>query len=331
MPVSRVLSVGLTIAGAVHIAAAPASAQDLRGEVVVDGSSTAYPITEAVAEEFNKEHPGVRVEVSVSGTGGGFKRFTQGETDISNASRVIKKKEHDATVRNNIEFIEIPVAYDGLTIVVHKDNDWVDHLTIDELREIFLDGRAAGTWKDVRDDWPAEPIKIFAPGTDSGTFDYFKEVVAGDDGSIRGDVSPSEDDNVLVRGVAGERNAIGFFGAAYYFENESKLRAIPIVNSETDEAVNPTRETIGNGSYAPFSRPLFIYVNKSSSYRREVASFVDFYLDNAPDLVTEVGYVPLPSMFYERAMKKFRLKETGTHFLDEDGQKKSGPLRELYK
>jgi len=288
-----------------------------------------YPITEAVAEEFAAEQPRVRVTVGVSGTGGGFKRFGAGETDISDASRPIKSSELEQAQSNGIEFIEIPVAYDGLSIVVNKDNTFVDSLTVDELKKIFLDGGNVKTWKDVRASWPAVPVAIFSPGTDSGTFDYFKEVVAGKEGSIRGDMTVSEDDNVLVRGVAGDRGGIGFFGAAYYFENTDKLRAVPIDGGAGP--VSPTPETIESGEYAPFSRPLFIYVSKASLQRPEVKAFVDFYIDNAADMATEVGYVQLPSSVYAAARKAVESGRTGTRYIDESGKAVHKPVTDLYR
>jgi phosphate transport system substrate-binding protein len=323
------LAAALTVA-VLSVTAAPGTAQadGLKGTVKIDGSSTVYPITEAVAEEFGAEHRRVRVTVGISGTGGGFKRFTVGETDISDASRPIKKKELDKAIEHGVQFIEIPVAYDGLSIVVNHDNDFVDKLTIDDLKRIFLDGTSVKTWKDVNPAWPAIEIKIYAPGTDSGTFDYFKEVVAGKTGSIRADMSVSEDDNVLVRGVAGEKGAIGFFGCAYYFENTDKLRAVPIDNGKGP--VLPAKGTIESGEYAPFSRPLFIYVNAKAARRPEVNAFVEFYIDNGPALADEVGYVRLPSEVIELTRKNFHDRKTGTRFLDENGEKIHGPLTEVY-
>lgn len=306
-----------------------AQAESLKGAVKIDGSSTVYPITEAVAEEFGADQNRVRVTVGISGTGGGFKRFTVGETDISDASRPIKKKENDAAEENGIEYIEIPVAYDGLSIVVNKENDFVDVLTIDDLKKVFLDGTPAKTWQDVNPAWPAIEIKIYAPGTDSGTFDYFKEVVAGKTGSIRADMSVSEDDNVLVRGVAGDKGAIGFFGCAYYFENRDKLRAVAIDGG--NGPIMPAKDTIEGGSYAPFSRPLFIYVNAKSADRPEVDAFVNFYLDNGPELAEEVGYVRLPSEIIALTKANYAARKTGTQFLDKDGEKIHGPLTEVYK
>lgn len=306
-----------------------AQAQALKGAVKIDGSSTVYPITEAVAEEFGEEQGRVRVTVGISGTGGGFKRFSVGETDISDASRPIKKKELDVAVENGIEFVEIPVAYDGLSIVVNKNNDFIDVLTVDDLKKIFLDGTTAKTWKDINPAWPAIAIKIYAPGTDSGTFDYFKEVVAGKTGAIRSDMSVSEDDNVLVRGVAGDKGAIGFFGCAYYFENTDKLRAVAIDGGSGP--ILPAKDTIEGGSYAPFSRPLFIYVNAKAAERPEVDAFVNFYLENGPELAEEVGYVRLPSEIIALTKANYAARKTGTQFLDKDGEKVKGPLTEVYK
>ncbi|TWT83240.1 Phosphate-binding protein PstS precursor [Planctomycetes bacterium CA13] len=301
----------------------------LLGKVEIDGSSTVYPISEAAASGFTKDFPNVKVNVGVSGTGGGFKRFTIGQTDISDASRPIKAKEFSAAKDSGIRFYELPVAYDGLTLVVHKSNDWVDHLTVDEIKKIFTTEGAAKTWAEVRQGWPKNPIKIFAPGTDSGTFDYFKEVVAGE-GSLRWDMSTSEDDNVLVTGVSGSPNAIGFFGVAYYEENKDKLKSVAIVNPELNEPVSPTAQTIENGTYAPFSRPLFIYVNAQSFRRPEVKRFVAYYLLKAPELASKTGYVALPKTVYAQAMNHCRGGKVGTHYLTDEMEKRSGPVTELY-
>jgi len=319
----------LAIIACVLIGACTESTERLSGKLTIDGSSTVYPLTEAVAEEFQQEQPRVRVTVGISGTGGGFKRFATGETDISDASRPIKAEEAQAAEKNGVAFVELPVAYDGLSIVVNKANDWAQDITVEELKAIFLEKRAARTWRDVRSEWPQVPIKIYSPGTDSGTFDYFKEVVAGKE-SFRGDMSVSEDDNVLVKGVAGEKGAIGFFGCAYYFENLDKLRAVPVVN-EQGRAVEPTPESIQNGSYEPFSRPLLIYVNARSAKRPEVDAFVQYYLHKAPELASEVGYVPLPAEIYRRAADNYKAGRTGTQFLDNEMEKVSGPLTQVYR
>lgn len=326
-----VLALAAAVAfGGSALAAQPTNLKKLSGTIKVDGSSTVYPITEAVAEEFKKEAPRVNVTVGVSGTGGGFKRFSAGEIDVSDASRPIKKAEHERTAAAGIEYIELPVAYDGLTIVVNPRNTWVDQLSVEDLRKIFLAERAVKTWKDVNPAWPAEPIKIYSPGTDSGTFDYFKEVIAGDTGAIRSDMSVSEDDNVLVRGVMGDLNAIGFFGVAYYEENRAHVRAVPIVNNQ-GTAVEPSSETIEDGTYNPFSRPLFIYVSKKSAAKPVVRAFVEYYLENAPALAAEVGYVALPESVYEAAKRNLAAGRTGTRFLDAEGKAVHGAVTDVYK
>jgi phosphate transport system substrate-binding protein len=304
---------------------------ELQGKITIDGSSTVFPISEAAASQFQKQYSNVSVNVGVSGTGGGFKRFVKGEIDISDASRPIDAAEVEAAKSNNVSFIELPIAYDGLTIVVHPTNSWVDQLTVDEVKKIYLADGAVKTWAEVRAGWPDKPIKVFSPGTDSGTFDYFKEVVAGKTGSLRSDMSTSEDDNVLVTGVAGTPESIGFFGAAYYEENKDRVKAIPIVNPETKKAVTATAETIESGEYAPFSRPLFIYINSSAITRPEIKRFVSFYLDNASAMAKQVGYVPLPKVVLETAASNFKAKRVGTHYLTADGAKRSGPITEVFQ
>lgn len=302
-------------------------AKNITGSIKIDGSSTVAPITTAVAEEFRTEAPKVRVTVGISGTGGGFKRFVAGETDISNASRPIKKEEADKCKEAGVEFIELPVAYDGLTIVVNYKNDFCTDLTVDEIKKIWTSDSTVKTWKDIRPTWPDKTIKIFSPGTDSGTFDYFKEVVVGEKGSIRADMSVSEDDNVLVKGVAGDEFAIGFFGIAYFEENQDKVKAVKIDGGKG--AIEPNATTVENGTYAPFSRPLFIYVNKKSAPRPEVKAFVDFYLSQ-PELVKEVGYVKLPDSVIAKAKANWAAHKTGTQFLNDKGEKVSGPVTKIY-
>jgi phosphate transport system substrate-binding protein len=303
----------------------------LQGRIEIDGSSTVEPISSVAEEMFGEEHPNVRITVAISGTGGGFKRFTQGEIDISDASRPITASEFEQCRTKGVEFIELPVAYDGLSIVVHPSNKFVEKLTVAELQTIFLEEGAAQTWKDVNEAWPDMPLKIYAPGTDSGTFDYFKEVMTKDKekASIRGDMTINEDDNVLVNGVAGNPGAIGFFGAAYYVANQASLRAVPIVNPQ-GEAVLPSAESVEGGSYAPFSRPLFIYVNLASLKRPEVQKFVDFYLQHAAEFARQVDYVPLPAALYAAARERFDKRQLGTHFVASDGTKRSGSLAEVY-
>lgn len=304
--------------------------EKLQGNVEIDGSSTVAPMSMEAADMFSDVCPRVKVPVGVSGTGGGFKRFTKGETDVSDASRPIKQKEFAQCRENSVSFIELPVAYDGLTIIVGKDNDFVDQLTIDQLKKIFREDMKVTKWSQVKEGWPATEIQIFAPGTDSGTFDYFKEVVVGkEEASIRSDMSVSEDDSIIVTGVAQTKGAIGFLGAAYYFENTDKLKAVPIVNPE-GKAVLPSADTIESGEYAPFSRPLFIYVNAKSANRPEVKTFVDYYLENAAEIAETVGYVGLPDEITEAAADHFKRRLVGTHFLTKEGEKREGSIVELY-
>lgn len=283
-----------------------AGSKALKGTVKVDGSSTVFPITEAVAEEFGmlKEHRRVRVTVGVSGTGGGFKKFLAGETDINDASRPIKQKEIDKAKKNGVKYIELPVAFDGLSVVVNKKNTWVDYLTVAELHKIWKPGSTVKTWKDIRSSWPNQKIHLYGPGTDSGTFDYFTEVINGKSQVSRSDFTKSEDDNVLVTGVAGDKGSLGYFGFAYYVENKDKLKVVPIKQGNK-KPVAPTMTTINNGSYAPLSRPIFIYVNLKSAKKPEVHEFVRFYLKQAKELAKEVGYVPLPDQDYQKHLDKF--------------------------
>ncbi|MFS0728283.1 PstS family phosphate ABC transporter substrate-binding protein [Paenibacillus sp. 1P07SE] len=268
----------------------------MSGQIEIDGSSTVFPLMEAVAEEFSKEYKDVRVPVGVSGTGGGFKRFCAGETDISNASRPIKAEEAEACEAAGVEFIELKATYDGISVVLNPANDWVDHFTVEELNAIFKPDSTVVNWSDVRPEWPSERIEMFVPGADSGTFDYFTEVINGKSQESRNDsqISFSEDDNVLVQGVAGSKNGIGYFGLAYYEENQDKLRDVAIVNKEGN-AVLPSEETVMDQSYNPLGRPLFIYVKKSAYEERpEVETFAKYFMDNTNELAAEVGYIPLP-------------------------------------
>jgi phosphate transport system substrate-binding protein len=302
---------------------------ELQGNVVIDGSSTVFLISEAASSRFLKLFPNVKVTVGSSGTGGGFERFAKGEIDISDASRPIKDSEFKIAKSNGVSFIELPVAYDGLTLVVHPNNQWVDKLTLDEVKKIFLSG-GAKTWSQVRSGWPEKEIKIFSPGTDSGTFDYFLEVVAGKDGQLRSDMSTSEDDNNLVTGIAGTPNAIGFFGVAYYEQNKDKLKSIPIVNPANGEPTHPTVANIESGNYAPFSRPLFIYVNNKSISRPEMKRFVQFYLENSAELARATNYVALPPSVTQAALEHVRKRKSGTHYLTKELAKRSGPVTEVY-
>jgi phosphate transport system substrate-binding protein len=277
----------------------------LSGEIKIDGSSTVFPLTEAAAEEFTKEHSDVRVPVGVSGTGGGFKQFCAGEIAISDASRPIKDEEAAACKTAGIEYTELTVAFDGLSVVVSKDNDFIDHLTVEELNKIFVTGSTVTTWKDVRDSFPAEPIVMFSPGADSGTYDYFNEAIL-DKAGIRNDkaISFSEDDNALVQGVSGSKYGIGYFGFAYFEENQDKLKVVPIDGGKG--AIAPSYDTIKDGSYAPLSRPLFIYANNKELERPEVKEFVKYYINNIGPLAGEVGYVALPDEKYATEAAKIQ-------------------------
>jgi phosphate transport system substrate-binding protein len=296
------------------------SSEDLSGRVVIDGSSTVFPVTEAVAEEFNSVQPDVQVPVGVSGTGGGFEKFCRGETDISDASRPIDLEDSEevpACEAAGIEFIEIPVAYDGLSVVVNPANDWVSCITVEELNLIWRpDSEGVITrWNQVNPEWPDEPLNLYGAGTDSGTYDYFVEVIA--DGDSRPDFTPSEDDNVLVQGVAGDPNAMGFFGLAYLEENRGRIVGLEVDNGEG--CVEANAETVEAGEYAPLSRPIFIYVNAEAAERPEVQAFVDFYLENAGELSSAVGYVQFPEEFYEAITERWEARTTGTIFSDASG------------
>ncbi len=289
--------------------------------IKIDGSSTVYPITEAVAEEYQKIKKGdVKVTVGISGTGGGFKKFCRGETDISDASRPILKKEIDVCKESGIEYIELPVAYDGLAVIVNPKNTWVKEFTVADLKKMWEPAAQdkVMTWKDVRPEWPDSKLKLFGPGADSGTFDYFTEAINGKSKSSRGDFTASEDDNVLVQGIAGDKAAMGYFGMSYYEENKKKLKVVPIINPATNKAVTPSLQTVMDGTYAPLSRPLFIYVNKKALEKDEVKEFVDFYLKHAPKLVPQVKYVPLPASAYKLAASRFAKKKTGSMFGGEE-------------
>jgi len=303
----RTLFVGVTVI-AVLLAACSGyntggGGSGLSGTVEVAGSSTVFPIAEAWAEEFGLEEPRVRVNVASIGSGAGFERFCNGETDISNASRAMTVEEAATCAGNGVDFIEIPVAFDGLTVAVHPDNDWVDFLTVDELGKLFGVTAFAETWDEVRAGWPDEKVVLFSPGSDSGTFDYFTDVINGEEGVQRTQNTQfSEDDNVLVQGVGGVRSAVGYFGFAFFVNNQERVRAIPIDGG--GGAIAPSRATIESGVYAPLSRPLFIYVRISSLQEPEVRAFVDWVLTTGRLLVDDptVGYVRLPKALYTASL-----------------------------
>lgn len=280
----------------------------LSGTVAIDGSSTVYPITEAMAEEFQIANRGVRVTVGISGTGGGFKKFCTGETDISDASRTIKPSELEECRANGIEPVEIPVAWDGLTVAVNPANDWAECVTVEELRRLWRPASTIRRWSQIRESWPDTEIELYGPDTDSGTFDYFTEAIVGEEDASRSDYTASADDNVLVIGVQGDPAALGYFGFAYYEENRETLKPLAIDGGEG--CVPPTRETIENGSYQPLSRPMYIYAAESALERPEVRAFVGFYLRNATDLVPQVGYVPLSEGRYGELLERIGGAET---------------------
>src|SRR6266536_77205 len=296
--------------------------KSVKAQVVqIDGSITVFPITEAVAEEFQKAKKGkVKVTVGIAGTGGGFKKFCRGETDISDASRPILKQEMETCKSAGIQYFELPVAYAALTVMVHPKNDWVTSMTVAELKKIWepaAQGKVTN-WNQVRSNWPNAPLKLFGAGADSGTFDYFTEAIVGKAKSSRGDFTASEDDNVLVQGIANDRNALGYFGFAYYIENQKKLKAAPIDAGKGP--VLPSAKTVEDGSYQPLSRPIFIYVSKKSlDSRPEVREYVEFYLKNAPSLVKQVKYVAQPQSAYTVALEHVKKGKVGTVFGGEAG------------
>lgn len=284
--------------------------------VHVDGSSTVFPITEAIAEEFQKVYKDIKVTVGISGTGGGFKKFLRNETDISDASRPIKEIEYELAKKSGIEFIELPIAYDGLTVVVNPSNNFCNELKVSELKKLWEPAAQdkMKMWNQVRESFPKKEIHLYGAGVDSGTYDYFTEVIVGKEGASRGDFIASEDDNVLVQGVSGDPLALGFFGYAYYEQNKDKLKAVAIDPEDGSGPVYPTLESIRSGKYYPLSRPLFIYVNIKSLEKEEVLKFVEFYIKNAKKLVSEVGYIPLSDELYEIVLKRFKNRVKGTLF-----------------
>jgi phosphate transport system substrate-binding protein len=303
----------LAVAGVALVAAQSAQAQVIK----IDGSSTVYPITEAVAEEFQKAKKNVvKVTVGISGTGGGFKKFCRDEIDISDASRPITAKEMEDCKAAGVQYIEMPVAFDALTVVINPKNSFLKQATVEEMKTLW-EPAAQGKvmkWNQVNPAWPDAPVKLFGAGADSGTFEYFTEAMVGKAKSSRGDYTASEDDNVLVQGVSRDVNAIGYFGYAYYAENTGKLKALPIVNPKTGKAVEPSAANVENGTYAPLSRPIFIYVKAKSLDKPEVKEFVEFYMKNGAKLTKEVKYVPLPAAAYNGNIEHMNKKKLGTVF-----------------
>jgi len=312
----RVLSLSL-LTGVLVLAAAAARAQ--APTVRVDGSSTVFPVAEAVAEEFQKSKKGaIKVTVGIAGTGGGFKRFARGETDVSNASRPIMKEEMKACKEAGIEYIELPICFDALTVAVNPKNDWVTSITIDDLKKIW-EPAAQGKithWNQVRSEWPNEKLVLFGAGSDSGTFDYFTEAVCGKAKASRGDFTASEDDNVLVQGIEGNKYALGYIPYAYYEPHKDRMKALAIEwpKNAVKTPVLPSMENVLKGTYNPLSRPLFIYVNKKSADKPEVKEYVEFFLEEGAKLAQEVKYLPLPAAAYTAGLRRFNQRQVGTGF-----------------
>lgn len=294
--------------------------EQVSGPIAIDGSSTVFPISQAVAEEFQGANPDAQVSVASSGTGGGMKKFCSGEVDIANASRPIEKEEIEACEKGGIQFIELPVALDGLAVVANPKNDFAQCLSVDELKKIWQPSATGKitNWSQVRSGFPNQPLKLYGPGTDSGTFDYFTDAIVGEEGASRTDYTPSEDDNVLVQGVAGDPGALGYFGVAYYEENQEKLKLLQVRNPDTGACVAPVPlENVVNGTYAPLSRPLFIYVSKPSlDQKPAVRAFTDFYVQNAGKVADQVGYVALPQDAYAAVEQRVANSKTGSTFQD---------------
>lgn len=294
----------LLVMGCLLLGGCNVKEKEAKSVVAIDGSSTVFPISQAVAEEFQKQHSDVKVVVGTSGTGGGFKKFVLGEIDINDASRPIKQKEIDACKESKIDYIELTIAIDGVSVIVNSENDWCDALTVEQLRAIWNPESQITNWNKVDSSWPDEKIQLYGPDTDSGTFDYFTEAICGEGGASRSDYTPSADDNVLVRGVAGDRYSLGYFGYAYYTENKDKLKIVGIApGNDKAASVIPTDESIESGEYVPLSRPLFLYVNKASLKKPEVAAFLEYYLHEGQSLVSEVGYVRLSEAVHSETRK----------------------------
>lgn len=331
----RIINCMILLSGCLVLTSSSYAESKFSGTIKIDGSSTVYPITEAVAEDFGKANPDLKITVGISGTGGGFKKFCTGETAISNASRPIKQTEIEACQKAGVDYVEIPVAYDALSIIVNKNNTWASDITTAELKKLW-EPEAQGkitNWNQIRASWPDKPIKLFGPGTDSGTYDYFTEAIMGKEDQSRGDYTSSEDDNVIVQGVSRDPNALGFLGLAYYEENQNKLKALP-VNDGNDAngsgAVMPKASTVLDGSYAPLARPLFIYAQSKELEKPEVKAFVDYFLKQGKSLSEEVGYVSLPGNLYEIAQRRVDTRLAGSVFSGQ-GAKAGISLAKLYE
>jgi phosphate transport system substrate-binding protein len=315
-PDLRLLGVAAALTGLIITGGGAASIARAETIIAIDGSSTMHPITEVVAENFQKEKKGaVNVTVGISGTGGGFSKFCQGKIDIANASRPIQRNEIKACNNAGIQYVELPVAFDPITVVVNPANNWIKTTTVAELKKMWApaaEGKIT-RWSQVNPAWPDETFRLYGAGTDSGTFDYFTRAIVGKAQASRRDFTPSEDDNVLVQGVAGDKNALGFFGYGYYKQNEDKLRAVAIDNGR-GEGVLPSAETVEDGTYQPLSRPIFIYVNIKAAEKPEIKEFVEFYMKNASAAVREVKYIPLPPRAYSKNLEFFKTKRVGTVF-----------------
>lgn len=313
------LVAALGLLGPIASTAAEVNTGTDTGTIKIDGSSTVYPIMEAIVEEFGATSPKTKVMVGISGTGGGFKKFCSGETDVSNASRPIKATEIEACKKNGIEYIELPVAYDALTVVVNPKNTWLNSITVAELKKIW-EPEAQGKitrWNQVRADWPDQPMALFGAGVDSGTYDYFTEAIVGKEDMSRGDYTSSEDDNMIVQGVVGNPNALGFFGIAYFNSNKDKVKALTIDDGKDENGKGPQAATIENvlqGAYQPLARPLFVYVSKKSALRPEVVAFAQFMTDNAIALTQEIGFVPLSDGAMKLAADRFQQRKVGSVF-----------------
>jgi len=320
-PFSYVIT-SLTISSLCILAAANGFAEplsEMKGVIKIDGSSTVYPITEAVAEEFGKAYPGIQVTVGVSGTGGGFKKTIGKETAITNASRPIKAVEVEAGKAAGVEFIELPIAFDALSVVVNKKNTWANSITTAQLKMIWEPEAQSKilSWKQVDPAFPDRPLKLFGAGVDSGTYDYFTEAICGKEDASRGDYTASEDDNVLVQGVSRDEGGLAFFGLAYYLENKDKLKALPVDDGKPENGAGPQEASLENvkkGIYQPLARPLFIYVRKDIATNPEIIEFISFYLTHAKQLAEEVGYIPLSDEVYALALKRFKAGTTGSMF-----------------